>query len=209
MVGSEMELARLGTPGVPYNLRFPGQYYQAETGLNQNYNRDYDPLVARYVESDPIGLAGGSYSTYDYASGNPVDGTDPSGLASPGRTAPYPLPPGPFDFPLDPSQWSHDFALQIEDAVSSAVQAVKNACKTCPPCTPYAEGTIGYLGPHADNHFNKQLGRYLNPHLNLFEVNQNKADCKCRWNKSKLDSAEPPPLPGWVDLNNGFPPLSP
>ncbi len=52
----------LGT--FPYNLRFPGQYYQAETGLNQNWNRDYDPLTGKYVESDPIGLNGGvnSYS---------------------------------------------------------------------------------------------------------------------------------------------------
>jgi hypothetical protein len=39
--------------------------------------------------------------------------------------------------------------------------------KTCPPCTPYGEGAIGYIGPHADDHFNKKLGRYLSPHLNL------------------------------------------
>jgi len=39
-------------------LRFPGQYYDAETGLNQNWNRDYDPLTGKYVESDPIGLQG-------------------------------------------------------------------------------------------------------------------------------------------------------
>ena len=38
---------------VSYNLRFPGQYYRAETGLNQNYFRDYDPLIGRYIESDP------------------------------------------------------------------------------------------------------------------------------------------------------------
>ena len=89
--------------------------------------------------------------------------------------------------------------------------AIYESCKdkTCLPCTPYAEGTIGYLGPHTDDHFNKKLGRNLNPHLNLFEVNQNKADCKCRWNKSKLDSVDPPPQPGWVNLNNGFPALSP
>jgi RHS repeat-associated protein len=42
-----------------YNLRFPGQYYDVETGLNQNYMRDYDPAVGRYIESDPIGLLGG------------------------------------------------------------------------------------------------------------------------------------------------------
>jgi RHS repeat-associated protein len=37
-----------------YNPRFPGQYYDAETGLNYNYHRDYDPAVGRYIESDPI-----------------------------------------------------------------------------------------------------------------------------------------------------------
>jgi RHS repeat-associated protein len=63
-----------------YNLRFPGQYYDAETGLNQNWNRDYDPVVGRYVESDPIGLAGGSYSTYSYVKDDPIALTDPRGL---------------------------------------------------------------------------------------------------------------------------------
>jgi RHS repeat-associated protein len=42
-------------PQFPYNLRLPGQYFMAETGLNQNTARDYDPLVGRYVEPDPIG----------------------------------------------------------------------------------------------------------------------------------------------------------
>jgi RHS repeat-associated protein len=63
-----------------YNLRFPGQYYQAETGLNYNYFRDYDPGSGRYVESDPIGLKGGSYSTYSYVNSNPISNKDPLGL---------------------------------------------------------------------------------------------------------------------------------
>jgi RHS repeat-associated protein len=46
--------AGLGT--FVYNLRFPGQYYDTETGLNYNYFRDYDPQVGRYVESDPVSV---------------------------------------------------------------------------------------------------------------------------------------------------------
>ncbi len=63
-----------------YNLRFPGQYYMAETGLNQNVNRDYDPLTGKYIESDPIGLRGG-INTYAYAYDNPIRFVDPQGLA--------------------------------------------------------------------------------------------------------------------------------
>jgi RHS repeat-associated protein len=40
------------------NLRFPGQYFDTETGLHYNYFRDYEPGVGRYVESDPIGFRG-------------------------------------------------------------------------------------------------------------------------------------------------------
>jgi RHS repeat-associated protein len=69
--------AGLGT--FVYDLRFAGQLYQAETGINQNWNRDYDPLVGKYVESDPIGLAGGGYSTYAYAGNNPTSYVDPTG----------------------------------------------------------------------------------------------------------------------------------
>ena len=65
---------------LPYNLRFPGQIYDSATGLNQNWNRDYDPVVGRYVESDPAGLDADSYSTYSYVAGDPIDYDDPEGL---------------------------------------------------------------------------------------------------------------------------------
>jgi RHS repeat-associated protein len=42
-----------------FPLRFPGQYADKETNLYYNYFRDYDSLIGRYVESDPIGIGGG------------------------------------------------------------------------------------------------------------------------------------------------------
>jgi RHS repeat-associated protein len=67
------------TTTYPMNLRFPGQYYDAETGLNYNYFRDYEPTTGRYVESDPIGLKAGP-TTYGYVRANPITFIDPLGL---------------------------------------------------------------------------------------------------------------------------------
>ncbi|URL60391.1 RHS repeat-associated core domain-containing protein [Luteibacter flocculans] len=60
------------------DLRFPGQRYDAATGLHYNYYRDYDPATGRYVQVDPIGLAGG-LNPYLYANGSPLKFIDPSG----------------------------------------------------------------------------------------------------------------------------------
>jgi RHS repeat-associated protein len=60
-------------------LRFPGQIYDRDARLHYNYFRDYDPNTGRYIESDPIGLAGG-VNTYGYVGGAPVSRRDAYGL---------------------------------------------------------------------------------------------------------------------------------
>ena len=62
-----------------FDMRFPGQRYDAASGLSQNYFRDYDAATGRYAQSDPIGLDGG-ISTYGYANGAPTMYSDPDGL---------------------------------------------------------------------------------------------------------------------------------
>ena len=67
------------TASITQDLRFPGQYYDVETGFAYNVFRDYMPNVGRYAESDPVGLDGG-LNSFVYVSGRPLRTIDPLGL---------------------------------------------------------------------------------------------------------------------------------
>jgi len=62
-----------------YNLRFPGQYYDAESGQDYNLSRYYMPELGRYGQSDPSGLNGG-LNTYAYSGSNSLNVFDDDGL---------------------------------------------------------------------------------------------------------------------------------
>jgi RHS repeat-associated protein len=69
------------TTGAPIDLRFPGQWFQTEAGLHQNWLRDYDPTTGRYMQADPLELVDGA-SVYGYARQSPMRNVDPNGLDS-------------------------------------------------------------------------------------------------------------------------------
>jgi len=68
-----------GMSGIVQDLRLPGQEWDLESGFNHNGFRNYATTLTRYVESDPIGLAGGM-NTYQYVGGHPLKYVDPRGL---------------------------------------------------------------------------------------------------------------------------------
>jgi RHS repeat-associated protein len=72
------ELAPI-TNGYTYNLRFPGQYFDVESGLANNLLRDFDSSTGRFTQTDPSGQAGG-IPLYVYGANNPLSNTDPFGL---------------------------------------------------------------------------------------------------------------------------------
>jgi RHS repeat-associated protein len=71
--------AQIGVQGITNNLRFPGQYFDAETGLHYNLHRYYDPATGLYLRTDPYvqGL-----NLYAYCFNNPVTLIDPRGLCA-------------------------------------------------------------------------------------------------------------------------------
>ncbi|MFG0397552.1 RHS repeat-associated core domain-containing protein, partial [Pseudomonas sp. zjy_11] len=69
---------QLSASKIEQNLRFQGQYFDDETGLNYNIYRFYDSESGRFITQDPIGLTG-SLNLYQYAV-NPMIWIDPWGL---------------------------------------------------------------------------------------------------------------------------------
>ncbi|MFF8291521.1 putative T7SS-secreted protein [Streptomyces sp. NPDC016309] len=97
-------------------LRFPGQYFDPETELHYNFRRHYDPVTARYLTSDPLGLAPApNPATYVH---NPQTWADPLGLS--------PCPRGPYDF-REPNP-EHPPSTNLAEAMRAAPKGSEIDC---------------------------------------------------------------------------------
>jgi RHS repeat-associated protein len=79
-----IDTAQTQAQSAELNLRLPGQYFDAESGLHDNWHRSYDPrpastLKGRYLSPDPLGYPDGD-DAYAYGNGDPINKTDPMGL---------------------------------------------------------------------------------------------------------------------------------
>ncbi len=77
--------ATITTNTISNPFRFPGQYYDNETGLHYNYVRYYDPGIGRYLRPEPRGLKIEYLNLYAYVQNDPVNYVDPLGLKNWGQ----------------------------------------------------------------------------------------------------------------------------
>lgn len=97
-----------GAKTVVQPLRLPGQFEDAETGLHQNWRRQYDPDTGRYLSADPIGLEGGR-NLYVYASASPLSHFDATGEETCGSGWNEPLvPDNPLTYSFSDCCQNHD-----------------------------------------------------------------------------------------------------
>ncbi len=171
--------------GVTCHLRLPGQVFDPETGLHANHHRDYDPVLGRYLQSDPIGLAGG-LNTYVFVNNSPTSAVDADGRVAvallPAAAA---LAAAAGTVAL--SQSSKDTRLKYE--IERLASRIREACRKCPPCEPVV-GTGCWI--RDTGHFHKGL----DPHYHIAIRQQDSNTCKCSWDKKKDDKftfAEAPP----------------
>jgi RHS repeat-associated protein len=158
------------------NLRFPGQYYDAETGLNYNYFRDYNSAIGRYIEADPIGIERGENHLFVYVQNNPVNWIDPKGLAIFNEACAKRVAGQVFKGSLS----SRLPGIQIDDTPWNAYLHCKWNCEMVKQCgwtTAFAAGTGHELYDKG------RIPIYEQPASSMMDLNNNAAGRDCGKNK--------------------------
>jgi RHS repeat-associated protein len=162
------------------NLRFPGQYFDKESGLNYNYFRSYDAKTGRYTQSDPIGLDGG-WNRFSYVNQNPLKFTDPRGLEGFDLTDASPVPggdyqqPNPLDNTLTPSPQAICIAKCMAGKAATGAGIALSAYGLLE-----LGARTGYLSPLAAVGLvstYRQYGRYYTTGRQALNLEQCKSEC--------------------------------
>lgn len=166
--------------GFTHNHRFPGQYYEQETGLSYNYRRFYDPSIGRYIQYDPIGISAGM-NTYLYADARPATRIDPAGESAVAGA-----------LPIAGGAAVADGPFPLGDLLGAGLLAgalIYDMCTTesCPPCKTVSGrvvpvGTIGYRALDYPPPGKVEHG-IDGPHYNVYKANQNPNTCQCFWQR--------------------------
>ena len=176
------------TGSVDNSLRFPGQYFDSETGLHQNWFRDYDPVSGRYTQSDPIGIRGG-VNLYGYVEQNPISNYDILGLYTWALPRPIfggrPMPgawPRPMPNPVDlfPPYQEQRKRGKTDPVIERPYNPGRDCDGNCKPCK-----ASSYWEASGDAH-----GSEGGSHWHGIEWNQDKSDCMCY--PKRVDYPYPP-----------------
>ncbi len=136
-----------GTLEQPYT--YTGREFDSESGLYYYRARSYDSTAGRFLEKDPIGLSGG-INLYTYVKDNPVNLTDPDGLAPKLPKPPKPKSPGENDKKSSgqkPGSNPKPTCILLPKPLSGGPGSFLNPCEKCSRCTYMCTGLVG--GPPA------------------------------------------------------------
>jgi RHS repeat-associated protein len=127
------------TSTIDMPLRFPGHYFDPETGLHYNRNRYYSPELGRYLQTDPAGLAGG-INAYGYRT-RPLNTVDIDGLGAAmafnpekGHTA-HKISCPILEAKIDPNKDVREQLKQKADALQAQIDAARKKKPRPPPPT--------------------------------------------------------------------------
>jgi RHS repeat-associated protein len=203
-------------------FRFSTKYDDDESDLLYYGYRYYKPTTGTWPSRDPLEESGFStefdtskfgnisvgFNLQLFVKNDPIDAYDIEGLLDPGKcvvateTA-VTVAAGVAALPAEAIVLG--VIIVGEGVVITYEICAKPQCG-CPACKPYPKGTTGYLGPHKTEP-SAPPSAPRPTHYNLFQVNQQPApSCHCFWNRMSPHYSA---VPAQVNLNSGFPTLTP